>query len=502
MIRFINCQVWGTELREFWVKDGRFVLDGDADSPVQDLGGKWVMPGFVDAHCHILPGGLDLLKLNLSGCSTREEVLDAVRDWETGFSDDPDEWLLATQYDQTKFPGAGHLTRAELDSVSSTRPILLRHSNGHASVANSAALARAGVTRETADPEGGSYGRDSSGELDGVLLEKAHEFVTSQVPEPEFEQMVEAILRVGESMSGYGITAATDMMTGRFNLDKELRAYHEAARRGCKVRLRLSMQWATVLTERKGIDPGRLKELTSAMDPGQCGVIGLKVFADGAIGSATAAIYGKYATTGGNGQLIYSEENLKEIIRKIDAAGYGCAVHTIGDRSTDLVMEAYEATDDPSKHRIEHAMILSDAQIERMARLGAQVTMQPEFLKRFGHAYRAQIPDLAPKLKRFRSVLDAGIKLSFNSDRPIVPGNPWDGIEMAVKRPEGFDQAENITLAEAVHAYTEAGAMANFDPHQGAVMTGNRADFQVYECEPGVGSSPSEVWLGGENLSG
>ncbi len=494
-----NGNFWGFIGEQIGIENGRFV--SVSDSPVEiDLKDRWIMPGFIDAHCHILPSGLDLLKLNLSSCETKEDVLDSVRDCER-LMDPGTDWLLAVQYDQTKFEGAQHIENYELDLISETRPILLRHSNGHASVCNSAALRVAGVDSSTPDPEGGEYGKCWKGEPNGVLLEKAHEYVTSCVPKPTLEQMVEGIMRAGDSMAGYGITCATDMMTGRFDLERELQAYRIASEKGCKIRLRLSLQWATVLSDRKAIAKERLEELLGEMNPELCRMIGLKVFADGAIGSATAAIYGKYSTTGGSGQLIYSEENLAQIIAKIDSAGYACAVHTIGDRSTDLVMEAYEKTDDPLRHRIEHAMILSDEQIQRMAKLGSHLAMQPEFIKRFGHAYRAQIPELAGRLNRCRSVLDAGISLSFNSDRPIVPGNPWDGIEMAVDRLPGFDACENVTLAEAVDCYTLGGAVANREPEFcGRIQPGMVADFQIYDKEPTVGCSPSEVWRGGEKV--
>lgn len=498
-MKLVNGHFWNSDFTDIGIENGRFG-SSVSDAEIIDLKGRWVMPGFNDSHCHILPSGLDLLKLNLSHCMTRDEVLDAVRDAEREMEPGVD-WLLAVQYDQTKFDGAKHIERSDLDKVSSSRPILLRHSNGHASVCNSAALELANVDKNTPDPEGGEYGRDSLGEPNGVLLEKAHEYVTSCVPDPSLEQMVEAILRAGDSMSGYGITSATDMMTGRFDLDKELQAYRLASERGCKVRLRLCLQWATVLGERRAIDRRRLDELVSAMNPDLCRVIGLKVFADGAIGSATAAIYGKFATTGGSGQLIYSEANLAQIIAKIDASGYACAVHTIGDRSTDLVMDAYEKTDDPKRHRIEHAMILSDSQIDRMAKLGSHLAMQPEFIKRFGHAYRAQIPEMAPMLNRCRSVLDAGISLSFNSDRPIVPGNPWDGIEMAVNRLPGFSPTENVSLKEAVDCYTKAGAVANGEVgFAGDFREGAMADFQVYDVDPQLGSTPTEVWLAGNRI--
>jgi len=401
---------------------------------------------WIEGHAHILPTGLDLLKLNLSPCQTADEVLKAVAQ---RHNDQPDGWLHAVQYDQTKYGGV-HLTRHDLDAISSERPILLRHSNGHASVANSVALRVAGVDASTPDPAGGSYRRDANGEPDGVLLERSHEHVTNASPKPDLEEMVAAILRAGEAMADDGITLACDMMTGRFDLPMELEAYRIAGERGCRIQTRLYVQWATIFGKRgHGVD---------ILKPYSDRVRGIKIFADGAIGSATAAIYGSYegqppAET--SGQLIYSPERLNEMVRTADAAGYQVAVHAIGDYAVDLVMDAFSQCQDPAKHRLEHAMILSDAQIERLAKLGCFVTMQPEFLMRFGHSYRRQLgAERATKLKRVRSCIDAGINISFSSDRPIVPGNPADGVRTAVNRPEGFDPAENISEAEAIGAYT------------------------------------------------
>lgn len=497
----IGAEIWGSGARGFMVENGRF---GQVGGDVK--GGEWegylALPGFIDAHCHVLPSGLDLLKLNLAGCESKEAVLAAVRDWlpQVGAG----QWLLAAQYDQNRW--GEHLTRWELDEVSADVPILLRHSNGHASVANSAALRSAGVTEETSDPVGGEFERDAEGVMTGVLLEKAHENVTSSAPEPKLDEMVEAILRAGDSMARFGITTATDMMTGRWDLEMELQAYRIASQKGCKVRLRMYLQWREVLGNR-GIDPNRLAELIDSMEPEVCQVLGLKVFADGAIGSATAAIHGKFVTTGRNGKLIYPEAELARILALIDAEGWRCSVHTIGDRSTDLVMEAFEKTADPGRHRIEHAMILSDGQIERLQRLGCHVTLQPEFLYRFGKGYRAQLEDgVWQKLIRTRSLIDAGLSLSFNSDRPIVVGDPWVGIGAAVSRPEGFDPAEACTVGEGIDMYTHGGAVANYDGEWlGRIEPGYGADFQIYE--PGaldeIGQQhpkPIAVYRGGERV--
>lgn len=487
---------WKMPASELKVRDGKFDPSGELPKGIR--ADQWVMPGFIDAHCHILPTGLDLVKLNLGACQSKQDVLDSIRDH---LSQVPEgAWLHAVHYDQTKFTDATHIHLNELDAISKKTPILLRHVNGHASVANSKTLALAQVTEESTDPVGGTIGRDEQG-LTGLLLERAHELVTAVMPEPSLDAMVDAILLAAKEMSKFGITCATDMMTGRWNLAKEIEAYSIAAQTS-PIRFRLFVQWAEVLHPKRGMGVEKLREIASGLDRQQCKICGLKVFADGAIGSATAAIHSNFLTTGGKGQLIYSEEKLLEIIRQIDATGYPAAIHTIGDRSTDLVIEGYSKTNDPSRHRIEHAMILSDRQLDQIAELKCHVTMQPEFLTRFRHSYQKQLaPDLFANLKRVRSLLDRGIRLSFNSDRPIVLGDPWVGIGTAVSRPEGYNQAENIRLEEAVVAYTKGGADANGDDGLvGELVAGQWADFQVYEKEPAVGLEPVKVFLAGNEV--
>lgn len=482
------------------IEHGRFVeVAAEIDAPnAVDLKNATVLPGFIDAHCHIMPTGFDLSRLHLGSCNTENEVLDAVRD--RNKSADSDEWLHAVHYDQTKFPSGEHMHRDQLDAISEKHPIVLRHVNGHASVVNSAALKAAQVDKNTQDPKGGTYVRDESGELTGVLLETAHEHVNSAQPDPSTEQMTEAILDAAKAMSKCGVTTASDMMTGYRSLPKELEAYRLASERGAQVRFRLYLQWSPLFGPR-ALDETERKELTSAMEADFCKVAGAKIFADGAISSATAAIHGEF-TTGGNGKLIYNEERLHTMVQKAHDAGWPVSVHTIGDRSTDLVMDAIEKTDEPKRHRIEHAMILSDDQIDRLAAMNCHVAMQPEFLMRLGHAYRRQLGDkVASKLKRARSCLDKGVRLSFNSDRPIVAGAPWDGIMTASNRPEGYDKNENVTRKEAITLYTRGGADANDDVGiMGEIKEGQLADFQVYQREINAETrpEPDEVYMHGE----
>ena len=451
-----------------------------AVSPIENTDQPVFHAAFVDNHCHILPTGLDLAKLHLGSADTHDEVLELLAERHLA---QPDGWLLAVHYDQNRYQGV-HLTRHDLDRISGDRPILLRHVNGHAGVANSAALGLVGVSAETPDPSGGQYRRDSSGAPDGVLLERTLEIVSEAAPSPTLEEMVAAIKLASAEMRRVGIFAAADMMTGRFHLERELEAYRIAALDG-NFHYSLYLQWSTVFGKR-ALDSGRLNELADALrQTGMAQISGIKIFADGAIASATAAIYGAYENSPSrdwSGQLIYSPERLKEMISVAANAGYAVAVHAIGDYAVDLVLDGFEMTPDPSRHRLEHAMLLSDEQIQRIALVGCRVTMQPEFLHRFGHAYQRQLGAArAANLKRCRSLLDAGVPLSFSSDRPIVAGDPRDGIRTAVNRP-GFSPEERISLEEAVRLYTaDAADVLGISSRFGKILPGHPAPLPYSE---------------------
>lgn len=453
-----------------WMKSG-----GERVEAI-DLEGRCLYPSFVDAHCHVISTGIDLMSLSLTGAETRGEVLDRIR---TRHDELPDQdWLLAVDYDQNRFADGRHITRQELDAISAVRRIHLRHKNWHGSVLNSAALNAVAITKDTPDPAGGVIARDVNGELTGLLLEAAHYMASYKLPTPEGEALTQAVLSAGRAMADLGISATADMKTGFLGLRKEIAAYRDAVERGCPIRLRLCLGYSNVFGPRAE----EYRDLLSGVDEDRLKVWGIKIFADGALSSGTAGIYGSFvgqppAET--SGIMNYKQERLVQMVRTAHDAGFPVAVHAIGDYAVDCVMDAFEATGDPARHRIEHAMILSDAQIERLARLGCHVSMQPEFLLRFHYA-KVLGPERTAKLKRYRSLLDAGVPLSFGSDRPIVAGDPLDGIRAAVQRPDGFDQSENISEEEARLAYTVGASAATGDEAKwGALLPGQYADFRL-----------------------
>jgi predicted amidohydrolase YtcJ len=458
--------------------DGRVTYMG-VDAPFADdevdLEGGWLMPGFVDCHCHIMPSGFDLLRLNLSACDTKESVLEAVREACASTADG--EWLLANHYDQNRFPDGEHLIAKEIDAVAPDTPVILRHSSGHACATNSPALNLAGITENSDDPRGGVIMR-ANGRPTGVLLENAIELAYRAAPRPTREEMSNAVVAATKSMSGFGITSAADMMSGHLGLEDELWAYRNAIECGAPLRMRLYVQWSEVFKNK--ISAQELQEALRPIPEELLAIRGVKLFADGAIGAGTAAMHEEYLT-GGKGSFIYPPDELERRVLLADRAGYPIAIHSIGDRCTELVLDCYEKCADPSRHRIEHVMVLTDEQIARIKNVGCKVTLQPEFLHSFEQTYKRQLgDDRYLRLKRARSLDAAGVPIGFSSDRPIVPGDPRTGIQMAVNR----DQ-EAISFERAVELYTFGAAEVDGDGELfGRLNIRHKADFVLFDNDP------------------
>lgn len=439
-----------------------------SDSTI-DLDERFVAPAFVEPHCHILPSGLHLQRLNLQKCFTPEDVMNAVRKRASEIRNG--DWLLAVQFDANRFPVGTDLSAADLDRVAPDLPIVLRHSSGHSCLVNTVAMRLANI-HSASNPVGGVIVRTDEGKPTGSLLETAMKLVDDVMPQPSKEGMRDAILAAGQAMRDVGICAAADMQTGYTDIEKELWAYRAAADSGCRVRMRLYLEWDAVFGEdRSEVD---------LIEDDSLRIAGIKLFADGAIGPATAAIYGVY-DDGQDGTLIYPPEELCRRISVAEAAGYSVAIHSIGDRSTDVVLDCLEKCVHPRRHRLEHVMLLSDQQIARMKRLGASVVLQPAFLHHFGAAYERRLGERVRRLKPCRSIAAAGIPICFSSDSPIVPFDPIAGMRAACFRPALFDQSENVAPEDSLDFYTRSAAAVLGEAGKlGALDIGATAEFALH----------------------
>ncbi|GEM_PF-6763329 len=443
-----------------------------ADETV-DAEGRYLMPSFVEPHAHILPLGFDLKTVSLRDCKSKHQLLDVVRNENLRLPDG--EWLLASQYDANKFDDGQDVTAADLDRAAPERPVILRHASGHACVVNSVVLRYAEIATQQ-DPPGGTVVRDERGRPTGVLLESAMAFAYRRLPRASKSKMRDAILAAGEEMHRFGIAVAADMQTGHGDLQEELDAYRSAADEGCKIWMRLYLDWEHAF-EDKGVK-SHLRE------DDRLRISGIKLFADGAIGPATAAIHGTY-NDGQSGNLIYEPDELFRRIRIAEQAGYRVAIHSIGDRSTDVVLDCLSRCQNPSRHRIEHAMMLSEQQMDRISTLGIKVCVQPAFLKYFAHAYKKRLGERFATLKPVATMLKKRIRIAFSSDAPIVPCDPMEGIRTAVNCPEGFDPTENVDIKTAYSLYTRgASELLGEEERFGCLEPGQFAHFRLLETNP------------------
>ncbi len=466
------------EVRDIWVAEGRIVEGPVPGARSIDLRGAELRPKFVDAHAHVLPMGLDLVRPSVSGCTDRSEVLDRLADALRSTEDG--RWLVAAGYDPNRLPEDQIVTIEDLDRISMDVPIVLRHVSGHGSLVNSAVLRIAGIRPETPDPPGGRIGRGPDGRPNGWLLERAQEALRKVAPKEDVETMAEAVLRAGRRLAAMGVGTVADMMTGYYDLRRELRAYALAAKRGCPVRIRLYLQWSSVLGPKAR--HGWQSEVADA-DPARCRVAGVKIFADGALGARTAAIRGAYhgepfPAAGWSGVLTYRPSRLSEMVRRAHEEGWSVAIHAIGDHALDLAMQALEGTDEPSRHRIEHAMIADEAQIDRLAKLGCFVCVQPEFLADFEEAYRKSLgPERMRRLNPLGSMHKAGVRLCLGTDRPICEGDPARYVPLASHRPDAYDPGEALPEDAAYRAATVWAAEALGDGDLGHLEPGALADI-------------------------
>ena len=482
--------------------DGRIVAVGP-DNAVQayigpnthviDLGGRLVLPGFIDDHTHFMEGGFQLLALNLK--NTRDEEEFARRIAEKAKTLAPGRWIEGGNWDEEAWPSAKLPTRWLIDPVTPQNPVFVERYDGHAALANSLALRMAGVTQGTPDPPGGVIVRDpKTGEPTGVLKDAAKGLVAKVVPRPtesEFEEALKAGLaearRVGVT-TVENISVGSDSPNGRFT--GEVRLLRRAELEGwltCRFyEITPISAWKSLADA--GLSHGMGSELV------KLGAV--KAFSDGSLGSRTAWMYEPFdddpANRGLPTPLMDPPSRMEAFARGADEAGIQMAIHAIGDRANAEVLDLYEKIGgaNPSAHRfrIEHAQHVRPQDFARFARLGVVASMQPYHAiddgrwaeKRIGH-------ERAGPSYAWKSMLKAGAPLAFGTDWPVAPLDPLLGVYAAVtratldgKHPEGWFPEERLRLEEALRAYTLGSAYAAFEEKEkGTIAPAKLGDLVV-----------------------
>ena len=508
---FINGLVYTGELplREaFIVEDGCFGLVG-SDSEILsnigpedrkvDLGGRFVCAGFCDSHMHLLSFGnfLRSVRLNEHTGSLRE-LLGSLRARLAEEPPCPGEWLTGRGWNQDYFTDEQRMPdRYDLDSVSREVPILITRACGHSCVVNSLTLQIAGISRDTADPEGGTIGRDENGEPDGRLYENAIEILNAVKPAPDSETLKEMLLRAMAEVSGYGITGVHSDDYSTFpGVPWELinQAYRELEAAGqMTVRVNEQCNFTELSALQHFIESGNITGTGS--DFFRIGP--LKIVDDGSLGSRTAHLSKPYLQGDGDrGYSLLRPLRLREMVSYAHRHGMQAAIHAIGDACLDEVLDAYEAAlaEDPRpdhRHGIVHCQISRPDQLDRMARLGIHVYAQSIFLDYDNHIVEKLVPpELAEWSYSWKTLLKKGVCVSNGSDCPVELPDVMAGIQCAVTRRSldgfgPFHPREAFTIREALDSFTAAGAKASFEENKkGRIREGMLADFVILSADP------------------
>jgi predicted amidohydrolase YtcJ len=479
------------------VRDGRLVAVGDAEvvesqaSPratIVSLPGRTVLPGMIDAHCHISVLGYLLTGADCSQPSAPDIAAVQARLREKAGEKPSGSWVRGGGYVEYGLRERRHPTRWDLDQAVPERPCVLYHTSYHACVLNSVALAALGYTDEAPDPPGGVLGRDENGTLNGVVFEApAFEILREDMRRALAEMSESERLDIVDSASRHfaslGITSCADA-----DLLPEAFSAFQTAEREKRLNVRVSGLFAPEQSDRlmegevAGSDWVRVQ--------------GIKIFADGGMSSRTAAIDGTYPVPPyGSGVLFWERDELTEMIRGLDGSGFQVAVHAQGDRGIRTVLDAYQdvlqaQSGNPRRHRIEHGGAMYPYLIEKAARLGIVVVSQPGFLSFLGDGFREAFgEERGDLLYPFRSLRQAGVTVAGSSDAPVITASPLLGMRDAVLRRTRSGRllgpGEQLTTLEALEIYTRAGAFAlRREGEIGSLEPGKLGDFVVLEANP------------------
>jgi predicted amidohydrolase YtcJ len=468
---------------------GKIALIGEMNDlttvpPVRriDLAGRTLIPGFNDAHVHVWKLGLLLTtQIDARGLPDIETILDRFRERVAKLP--VGTWLSGRGYNEADLAEHRHLTRADLDAVSTAHPLTITRTCGHMIVANSRALELAGINSNTPNPPGGVIVRDEHGEPTGLLQETAMGLLN--IPTPDDETLGHAIREANYHQLRLGITSATDplLTPDHLRVYRDLEAHGDLAVRmnGLPIRRPDAAEKITYPLPEKYLSP------TLRIDT-------VKFFADGGLSGATAAISEPYKVTGNQGVLRWETDELLELAWEAHDAGYRIGTHAIGDVALDQVIGVYEtlhARKPGLRHRIEHLGLPSAEHLRRVKAIDAIAVPQTVFLPALGTSYRRYLPDhFLPRCYPVRAMLDAGLTVALSSDAPVVPDdNPLLGIKAALDRLDGNGNAiapeQAISAYEALYAFTMGGAIASGDQdNRGSISRGKWGDLVVLSGDP------------------
>ncbi|AQR75365.1 amidohydrolase [Sphingomonas sp. LM7] len=472
-----------------------------------DMGGKTMVPGMIDGHGHVIGLGAQLLRLDLSETNSLDEALAKIRSYAAA---NPTKWILGGGWNQERWKLGRFPTAAELDAAVGDRPVWLERVDGHAGWANSRAISAGNITAATKDPNGGRIERAAGGKPAGVLVDAAMDFVTKAIPVPTPREQNAAFLAAQERLLSLGITAAADMGTTQ----QDWLTYRRMGDLGLlKVR---------ILSYASGVDTALAvagQGPTPWLYADKLRMGGIKLYDDGALGSRGAWLKADYADAPGNKGLPFltDDQLLNNMIRG-SMDGFQIAVHAIGDRGNQQVLDAIEVLSDTYKGdrrwRIEHAQIVDPKDLPRFGKFGTIASMQPVHQTSDMHMAEARLGEARlDGAYAWRSMLQNGSRIAFGSDFPVESPDPWAGWAVSFTRQDangqpfgGWRAQEAVTREQGWAGFTTGAAYAGFAEDKiGRIAVGMRADFLILDRDPLLASPGDlratkviETWVGGD----
>jgi predicted amidohydrolase YtcJ len=479
------------------VRAGRIMAAGsDAEiekfkgkhTQVVDLGGHFVMPGFNDAHVHLANAGFEKLHVELAGARSLAEMQQRIA--ASAKTAPAGEWLTGRGWDDTLWPDQKLPTHQDLDAVTGDHPAIFTRVDGHISVANSAALKFAGITRSTPDPPGGKIDHDPQGEPTGILRETVKDDLLARLPPPSPAQRRRGLELALADAAQWGVTSAQDNSTW-----EDFLVFEELEREG-ELTVRIA-EWIPFNTP---LDLLQIRRSHHSASDQFLRTTMLKGFMDGSLGSRTAAMLAPYADDSGNtGLARYDQAKLDQMSVERVGAGFQLGFHAIGDRAVEMALDAFAAVERDARQRgefraqsfrfrVEHAQVTTPQQVGRFHELGAIASLQPGHLLTDMRWAEARLgKERAAHSYAWKEFLQAGVPLAFGTDYPVEPITPFRGLYAAITRrsedgKHEYLPEEKLTIDQAIAAYTTGSAYAEFaEREKGLLQPGMLADFVVLD---------------------
>jgi predicted amidohydrolase YtcJ len=462
------------------------------DTQIIDLGGHFVMPGFNDAHAHLIDGGFEKMNVNLVGVKSLDEFREHIRAKLATAA--PGDWILGDGWDENLWPVKSLPSRWDIDEITRDHPVILGRVDGHISVANSRALQLASITIASRDPKGGKIDRDANGQPNGILRETARQAVEDAIPKPTHDKRLQAMQLALAEAASWGVTSVQDN-SGSW---EDFQVLEELEKAG-KLPARIS-EWLPFndpvdkLDEKRESHPASDNMLHTGM---------LKGFMDGSLGSHTAAMIEPYSDDLNNSGLPrYDAPKLNEMTKERVLAGFQVGFHAIGDRGVQMALDAFADAEKAAKEkkvkaanggddyrlRIEHAQVVTPLEIVKFRDLKVIASMQPSHVLTDMQWAEGRLgPKRAEYSYAWAEFLKRGVTLAFGTDFPVEPISPFRGLYAATTRTsesgkQQYHPDQKISMDQAIAAYTTGSAFAEFaEKEKGLMIPGMLADFVVLD---------------------